>query len=171
MMELFGATYGLALPAMMLLAPLALAVLVYSYMRRGRGKPIVVASLMLLKQLKSVSAARRKFSPPLRFFFELLLLILLILALSAPFRLPHTKDLAVLIDNSLSMSATGLTVMPDQSFLEVGKETVKSYLSGLSGEFGVKVYVTSPKLTLLNPEDNSRQSAIRSLDAISFSFA
>ena len=72
-MELLGGI-GLLTPTALLVLPLAVAGLVYAYLKRGKGERRQVASTLILKRLSQVSSARKIFTPPPRFFLELLIL-------------------------------------------------------------------------------------------------
>ena len=93
----------------MFLNPIGLALLglcpllIFAYRRKLNAKKKVVSSIILLKQLKTKARKKQKIKLPLRFFFELLGLCLLALAFALP--ISKSKKIAVVIDNSQSMSA------------------------------------------------------------------
>lgn len=74
-------------------------------MRFANRKRIVVGTLFILKQIKHRALSRAKLAFPWRLLFDLLLCALLILSLAEIHLRKHGEQVAVILDNSLSMSA------------------------------------------------------------------
>jgi hypothetical protein len=79
--------------------------LIYAYRRRKSEKSATVSSLIILKTLSKKIVAKKRIKLPLRFYIELLALLTLAAAATLPS--PKIKKIAVIFDNSLSMSAQG----------------------------------------------------------------
>lgn len=172
-MQLFstiGAQFGFGIPWLLALLPLAIGVLVYAYRRRGRGTEMVVASTLLLEALKRRSAAPRKFTPPGRFFFELLVLLLLVLSAAGLYHSGAKRNVALLIDNSLSMTARDAAEQLGKTRLELAKEEATQIIGALSGmsfsEHRVEVFATNPTLKSLTAKLVSASQASLALDTI-----
>ncbi len=107
MISLFGTSLGATAPLLLLGVPLATVLLVYVYRNLGTSRHAVVSTLLFLRELPNRPTSRKKFVPPLQFWIELAALSLLSLAAAGMF-LAHTgSTIAVVIDQSLSMEATG----------------------------------------------------------------
>jgi|GEM_PF-2172207 len=169
--SLLGSNFGFAWPAALMALPLALAVLVYAYLKRGQGPRRPVATLLLLRSLKRASVSRKKFIPPARFFFELLLLTLLLLGGAGLFRENKRHTLAILIDNSLSMAAIDPEDAFGASLLEGAKRNAASFLENAGHTVQTKIYITSPVLRALSEDFEPKQLARERLQGITFAFA
>jgi hypothetical protein len=102
----FGATAMTALsPWMLAAAPVAAGMLIYIYRKRGSSTQRVVSSLFLMRSLPRATPGKRRFVPPLQFWIELLLFSLLACAAATLVLNKHGKHIAVVLDNSFSMSA------------------------------------------------------------------
>lgn len=171
MISVFGLNFGFAYPALLVLAPAALGLLIYAYLKRGRGVRRPVATLFLLGLLRRTSQARRNFVPPPRFFFELLLLLLLIAGGAGLFSKQEKQTLAVLIDNSFSMAAIDTSDALGGTLLEQALRRAASFLESSRGEFEVKVSTTSPFLQNLSPRFEPPAPARDRLAAVQFAYA
>lgn len=102
----FGTTAISALSPWLLTAlPLAAGLLVYVYRKRGSSMQRVVSSLFLLRNLPRATPGRRRFVPPVQFWIELTLFTLLACAAATLVLNKQGEHVAVVIDNSFSMSA------------------------------------------------------------------
>ena len=105
MISLFGTTIAAASPWMLLGVPCAVGLLVYVFRVRGTAQQAVVSSLLFLQELPRRPVGRKVFIPPLQFWLELAILTLLLLATAGLFLTHSGKQVAVVIDSSLSMGA------------------------------------------------------------------
>lgn len=160
---------GLGLPWAIIGIPLVLGWLVYVYRQRGQGLRLPVSTVLLLKQLKSVSRSRRSFKPPLRFFFELLGLSLLVLALAQLYRVGTEERYTILIDNSLSSGQLDSSQTPQVS-LENAKQQVRSFLGSLTASAKIELFTTSPQLQALGDGPVSPREATAALDQVAVAF-
>lgn len=131
---------GFATPYALLTVPFAASVLVYAYRKRGRGHREVVASVLILRKLKTTLSARQKFVPPPRFFVELLLVALLGLAAAGAYRQAPQERIALVLDNSLGMAAR----VGGESRLEAAKTDLRSFIESLSANTRLGLFATSP---------------------------
>ena len=168
---LFGSTYGIAAPILLLGIPLSLGLLVYAYLRKGRSKEVIVSSLLLLKSLKKIRPARKNFVPPLRFFLELLILALLTLAASGAYKSGVGQRVVVLIDNSPSMLAIDSNDPTGRSILEEALTEARSFLTNLPSETKTEIFVTSPDLHPLSAAPASPANSISTLSRVEVSYS
>lgn len=152
-------------PGLLAVAPLFVAGLFYAYKRRGRGARLLVSSTMLLRQLQQVSHARSTFVPPMRFFVELAVVLCLALAGAGISLQRPGERIAVLIDNSLSMSVEAPEDLSGHSRLELAREHAADFIALLPEQARVTVYVTTPGQRL-HRRDLSGGEAIDALDSI-----
>lgn len=138
-MAIFGSGFGVLLPMFLGLLPLGLGFLIYVYRRRGQGQRIFVASTLILKKISKPIRARRNFFPPPRFFWELLLISLIGLAAAGLYRDSGGKVIAIVIDNSLSMSAVE-PADPTRSILSKAIDRALDSLGGMSNSDKVTVF-------------------------------
>jgi len=165
------ASLGFLYPGLLILAPLAGAALIYVYLRRGQGKKLKVASLLLLKSFESTSISRKKFFPPPRFFLELLILLLLILGAAGLFFQKEASQIAIVIDNSFSMSAIDSGDVTGRSLLELAKLTAIEEGRRDYADQSVDIYITSPSLLLISSAPITSASAQSDLERVSFSYS
>lgn len=135
--------FGFTSLALLALAPVTIAALVYAYRRRGRGTERVVSSLLLLRLLERKSDARRQFHPPPRFFFELLLLLLLVLAAAGIYLRQPPLSVALLLDNSISTAARSSEQV---QVIDRIRDQASAYLASLPSHAQVTVFTTTPQL-------------------------
>ena len=141
-----------------LLLGIALPVLALAYRHQEKRTLKRVTSLLIFKNLPKRTLSFRKFKPPFRFFVEVLSLLLLLLAAAGlTLRLTSERKL-LLIDNSLSMSAIGLTGGVPESRIDEARRRIKGVVKSDLGSYDV--FVTSPVLTKIN------QSTFENLDQI-----
>ena len=88
---------------------LATPLLVLAYTRKQTRDARKVSSILLLRKLPKHSVVRKKVKLPPNFWFELLALLMLVAAASYPLYQGSGKRTAIILDNSLSMSAQGRT--------------------------------------------------------------
>lgn len=161
---------GFLAPALFVVAPLGLGVLVWVYRRKAQGKALVVPTLFLLRELKRSSQARRQFKPPPRFFFELFCILLLTLALAGMYQRRPAMRIAALIDNSISM---GKVVGDGAGETDLARAIglARSFIQSASSDSQIEIFVTSPTLRSVTDGLSSRDEGIRKLDTIKLAFA
>lgn len=162
--------WGFLYPAALISIPLGLAVLVYVYRQRAQGKAVIVPTLLLLKQLSKQSRARKRFVPPLRFYFELLCLLLLGCALAGFYEKKPAGQIALLIDNSLSM---GKIISNEGASTDLAKaiEAAENEIRALSTATKIEIFTTSPALLSLTNGFVGPNEALVALTQISLAFA
>ncbi len=165
------AAIGFAYPLALLLLPLAVAALIHAYRKHGKGKRVVVASLLLLKTLQKTVTTPRQFSPPPRFFYELLLLILLLLGACGLYFRERGQVYAVVIDNSLSMRSLVPTSSEGEDFLTLAKKDAESFLSALARDSQIALYSTSPAPRQLGDGLMSTSQALHAIQNIEAVYA
>ena len=170
MIGLFGAQFGFLYPALLAAAPVVFGLLIYAYLKRGRGTPRIVPTLLLLRSLKQRAASRSKFVPPVRFFFELLLLSLLIAAAAGLFREDTSRRFALLVDNSLSMAAHTTEDGGSETVLSLAKHEASGYLAGLPLDSKIDVFTTTPRLTLVNSSALTASQASEQINELSIAY-
>ncbi len=158
--------FGFTTPALLFLGIPIAALLVYAYLRKGRGEQLVVATTLFLRALTHKATSRKQFLPPFRFFFELLLFALLLLALSGVFKNAKGTRVAFLIDNSYSMRAKtiGGTRISEAKRIALAELTSLPLLSTVS------VYTTG-KSGFLELADVGREQAEERLSKIESYYA
>lgn len=137
-----GLPFGFALPWILVTIPIGITTLVYAYRRRARGMPKVVASVILLRQLKRRASVRRHFKPPARFFFELLLLMLLALGAAGLFQATPGERVALVIDTSLSMSARRPGATNRERRFDVAQRDAQQFLGDLGAASLIDIFPT-----------------------------
>ncbi len=162
---------GFTIPWLLAGIPAALTFLVIAYRRSAYGNRVIVPTLFLLKHLQGQPTARRKFVPPLRFFFELLLLTLVALAAAGTYLTSSRRNIALVIDNSLSMGAKDWGQTGSPNILAAALEGARDDLARLSGVARVKVYETSPRLRAISQEFESPGEAGTLLSLVRLRFA
>lgn len=168
---LSGLGLGLLSPAWLVLAPLGIGVLVYAYLRRGTGRRVVVGTLYLLKTLRRPSFSRKKFTPPPRFYLEVVLLLALALAAAGLYREGFGSRIAIVLDNSLSMTRSNPRASTALSGLDIALRDARSLVQALSRESSVEVFVTSPHLRSLSGGLVRAEQALQHLAALEPSYA
>lgn len=165
-MMAFLAGWGFLWPAGLLLFPLIMAVMLWAYLKRGSTKPLPVATLFLLRNLKSADSAKRKISLPWRFFLELALLALLLLGAIGLYGDQEASRYAFVLDNSLSMSLTDSSDPLGQSLLDIAKRDLLMYLEELPSGASVELFISSPQFMPLSKQPLSTKEAGRLLETI-----
>lgn len=160
-MELLGGI-GLLTPAALIALPLAVAGLVYAYLKRGKGERQPVASTLILKRLTKTSSARKIFTPPPRFFLELLILGLLGLAAAGLYQKSFGERIAIVVDNSLSMSAQ----RAGESALSNAIKDLDAYLNSLPSSTSVGLFLAAPSLQQIGTELFTPQRAVTEIQGI-----
>jgi hypothetical protein len=171
-MNLFaGATYGFLFPYALLAAPLAGAVLVYAYLRRGRGTRVPVGTVLLLKALRRVSSSRKKFVPPLRFFFELALVGLLLAGAAGLFKEDPRRQAAVVIDNSFSMAARDADDLAGGTLLDAAGRMAADFVAELPDQARVEVFAAAPLLRSVSGGLAAKREALARIKEVSLAHA
>jgi hypothetical protein len=133
-----------------LLLPTALSVLVLSpllilaYLNRSPRKHRFVSSLLLYRDLPRLPAIRDKIKLPWRFFLELLILLLLAVLAAYPVYETKGQRVALLLDNSLSMSA--LSSQGGLRRYDSAKEQLEKWLNLQSDKDRFTLFLSSPSL-------------------------
>lgn len=161
---MFGG-FGVLSPAYLMLIPAVLAGLLYAYRKGGRGKEIIVSTLLIFKKLTVPPRSRQKFWPPPRFFLEVLLLIGLSFAAAGLSQEGYKSRYGILVDNSLSMSALNKN---GDMLLDIAKRDAKTFLGGLAFGDGAKVCVTSPTFYCFTEEVIDAGRASDKIDDVQF---
>ncbi|MBN8550460.1 MAG: VWA domain-containing protein [Deltaproteobacteria bacterium] len=165
---LSGLNLGFVSPYWLALFPLAAGLLVFAYLRRGKGTRVPVGTLFLLRSLKRPVFSRKKFRPPPRFYFELLLLLLLIAGAAGLYKQGMGTRVAVLVDNSFSMAR----VEGDGTdLLSAAIRDAESLVRSLSGESRVEVFATSPRLRSISSGLVRPDRAVQDLKRIELAYA
>jgi len=170
-MNLFGAEYAFSTPLLLSLALPALGLLVYAYLKKGQGQRVIVASTMILQLLRKKSFMRKKFRPPLRFYIELLLILLLLCGIAGLYTLKQGNKIAIVIDNSFSMSATDPESSRGETLLKRVKREAASYIGGLNSSSQIYLLYSSPHLTPVNSDWISTSSAVAACENIKFVYS
>lgn len=144
------ASFGMLYPVALTGLPIVAGALVYAYLRRGRGRRVTVASLLLLAQLRQRAPARRRFIPPIRFIFELLLLSLLLFGVAGLYRRAAGDTVAIVVDTSLSMAARISTDALGATPLQRTRAAVEELVASGATHDQYELFVTSPTLRSLN---------------------
>lgn len=121
----------------------AVPLLVLAYRHQDQMKRRVVSSLLLLRLLPQRRLSRSKLKFPLRFFLELLALLLLSFAALSPFTKEEGKRVAVVFDNSLSMSAK-LADNSGRTRFDAGKAALFAWLAEQPGDFSYSLHTPTP---------------------------
>ncbi len=162
---------GFFSPWWLLLVPLSTAALVYVYRRRGTGQRVLVGTLFLLRSLKRPSFSRKQFHPPPRFYFELFLLLALSLGAAGLYRQGMGNRVAIVIDNSLSMSRSNPRGSTATTALDLALAESRSVVQSLAAESTVEVFITSPHLISLTKGQVNKDAALAALGTVSFAYA
>jgi hypothetical protein len=143
---------------------LGLPLLMLAYLKQDRQTKLFVSSTILLSKLTNKRASKRKLKLPFRFFVELLALLFLVLALANPIFKEEKTKIAIVVDNSLSMTAGGAA-----SRLSASKRELAELLPDFSSKFSYTVYQTSPSLKLVgeNLSSNQTEEKIEKIEASS----
>ncbi len=171
MISIFSSTFSFSSPLWLLAIPLGLAILVYAYLRHGRGEKLVVPTLFILQKLKRTASSRKNFVPPPRFFFELLLLSLLIAGGAGLYLQEEGQKIAVLIDNSFSMKAADPSSGQNKTLFSEAIERASLELSSEPSSSTAKIFSTSPALREINPEFEPVADALELLNEIKPEYA
>lgn len=149
-------TFSFGAPYLLALLPLGFAYLFYVYRKGGSPKPVIISSLLVLKQFEGKPISRRKFAPPLRILLELLLFLLIALGAARLAQQGDVQDVTLILDNSFGTKAR----------MEGGKQVwdgikgeALSYLSSLPSTARVRLFVTSPNSRALTDRPVSPQEA------------
>jgi hypothetical protein len=125
------------------LAPL----LALAYRRSRPSRRTVVSSVLLLKALERRRPVRQRIKLPFRFFLELLALLLLAAAAAIPVLRSPAENIAIVVDNSLSMSATSGDPIESETRLELAKKEALERISSAPLGSTFSVFATSPRMT------------------------
>lgn len=153
------APIGFTSPLLLGLIPLSLGYLLYIYLKRGAGQKIVVSSTLIFGQLHRFSVARKNLNIPWRLLLELALFCLLALGAAGTFLSGSGERIALIIDNSFSMSAWS-SPAHNQTLLDIAKNSARQYLRSLPSTAQVKVFQVAPNLTSIKSAWSYPDSAI-----------
>ncbi len=153
----------------MLFAAALAPLLVLAYRRSRPSKRSIVSSVMLLRVLERRRPIKQRIKLPFRFFLELLALLLLAAAAAVPVLQSPTENIAVVIDNSLSMSAPAGDAIAGESRLDAAKRAASEIIKSAPLGSTFSVFSTSPHMTDLavGPADAAAAAAL--VAGISFS--
>lgn len=162
--------FALTTPSLLWLLPAVLFGLVYIYRMRGQAQRVLVASTLLLSQLKRKSNSRKIFVPNTRFWYELLVLILLLLLAAGISYISESRRVIVVIDNSLSMSqrdGSSVNFLKADSglLLNLALEQARSHLLSYDPS-QVRVFALAPSLTEITEGWSSVARAEKALEQI-----
>lgn len=169
MSALFSGSLGMLYPLMLLFGVPAIAALIYAYLRRGKGKRVIVASTLIMAALQKSPSSRERFVPPLRFFFELLLLLLLLAGAAGLYSYGDSSRISIIVDNSMSMSAQDQS-RRGKTLLEVAKQEARVQAQLQSSNSTFHIWVTSPSLRLLTNEFTNKGEALKVIDSVQQAF-
>lgn len=133
--------------------------LILAYLRQKRLPRIVVSSTLILKELTKHVVAKRKFKPPLRFFLELLAMLLLAIAAAGPFMSSSGKNIAIVIDTSMSMSARRGASNNSLQRIDEALSLANNFLSKQNNSSRFTCYSSSPTFTQVGPADLTSDAA------------
>ncbi len=162
--------FGLLYPLSLLLVPLGVAALVWAYRKHGQGKRTVVSSTFLFEALREKASFRKKFRPPLRFFLELLLLFALIAGAAGLYRNDSGEHVALVLDNSLSMSAEYFREGMVRSRFDRAKVQARTLIDSLASTTQLSLFVVSPELEQVGESEMSLGEAKERLDELSVGY-
>lgn len=154
----FTAPYYLLISVPLLLG------LLYAYRQKSNKNYKKVSTLFLFEKLRSRSLIAQKIKLPWRFLAELLAFILLLLALAGLGMPAKASKIAVIIDNSLSMSAQNGA----KSLLESAKAAAIAGLASLPADAQVAVYNSSIEKFVSVAEARNQINAIKINSTASF---
>ncbi len=131
-----------------LLSPL----LLLAYLKRTPSRKQLVSSILILKKLTKQITIKQRIKLPPRFYLEALILLLLLLIAAKPRFSSGEKQIAVLIDSSLSMRA-----VDDETGLTRLKKAKKELSNLVSAESSAtySLYSSSPVLKQLGEDGMS----------------
>ena len=165
MSSLFGLSFGALWPGFLAALPLAIGCLVYLFRAKGISEPKVTSSLFILKKLPSFTPSRRRFVPPLQFWLELLVALALVLAASGIYQSSAGKRIAVVIDNSKSMSAV---FTPGETRLEAARRIAAVDISGAEASTKFSIFSAAKTLVEVSDKDKATTSSngVATLDKV-----
>ena len=141
-------------------------ILIFAYLKSEKNKKKKVSSIIILKKLNKKKSISKKIKLPLRFYLELLALLLIAFAAAKPMLNDDRFQVAVVLDNSLSMAAKN---EQDQTRLEVAKTDLKQTLDKLSSSLSYSLYTSSPKLKIFGPEKVGLSKVKNLINEVSYS--
>lgn len=149
-------------PLWLLSIPIATALLVYVYRKRGRGTRVVVATNFILQKLPRELRSRSSFLPPPRFFFECLLAILIGLLLAGIEQEQETKNIAILVDNSYHTRA----LFSNETRLARIIQKAQASISSFPRDATVTLFSTAPFPTQIGESYLSTTEAWNTLESV-----
>lgn len=168
---LAGLQLGFLAPSWLALLPAAAAVLVFAYLRRGKGQHVQVGTLFLLRALKRPVFSRKKFRPPPRFYVELLLLLLLSLGAAGLYKQGMGTRIAILIDNSFSMARVQGGDAGGADQLSIALRDAASLVRSFSSESKVEIFASSPHEVSVSGSLSRPDKALEDLKRIELAYA
>jgi len=170
MISVWGISFGVLSPLVLLAVPPVLGILVYAYLRRGRAKQVLVSSVVIFKNLKRKSFSRKNFVPPFRFFFELALLLLLLMGAAGLYHLGAGKRIALVMDNSFSMAAKP-NAGASAELIELAKDAATEFVSGLDYNSQIEVFGIGPELKSLTSGLVSSSDAVNAISNLQIAYS
>lgn len=131
----------------MLSAALLAPLLVLAYRRSRPSRRSVVSSVMLLRHLERRRPIRQRIKLPFRFFLELLAALLLAAAAAIPVLRSPAENIAVVIDNSLSMAAVSGDPLGLETRLALAKKQAADFIRSAPLNSTFSVFTTSPHMS------------------------
>lgn len=131
--------------------------LIFAYLKRRDLKPRIVSSILLLKALHKKPIPRKRFKPPLRFFLELAALLLLATAAAWPVYRGGGRNLALLLDNSLSMKAKN---QEGKNRFDLALNALSKWLDDQPETNSYAVYALAPTLARQGASQVSKREAL-----------
>jgi hypothetical protein len=168
MISLAGSTISALYPWALAALPLAAGLLVYVYRKKGSSSAQVVSSLFLLKNLPRATPGRRRFVPPLQFWIELSLFLFLGCAAATLILSESGKQIAIVVDTSLSMAATDSA---NTTSLTYAKSAASADISQMFSPARFSVFSANSTLAAITERGVSSASAVAALPSIEASFA
>ncbi|MCB0339616.1 MAG: hypothetical protein KDD53_08430, partial [Bdellovibrionales bacterium] len=166
----FLSSIGFGNPLLWLVSPLIIGALIYAYRKKGRGKRVIVSSLLLMKELRQKTATRKTSIPPLRFLFELLLLLLLLFIATEPWIKGNAFQVSIIVDNSLSMAAIEQS-STNETLLKTAIVSAQEYIKALPQDCSIELWFSAPYPSTVSEDPLSSYEAISRLEKIAPAFA
>jgi len=160
MITIFGTSLAAYAPWFLLAIPVATAILVYTFRARGSSATTVTSSLFLVAKLPLHLPARRTFLPPPQFWLELCAFLLLCAAAAGLSLANAGRRVAVLIDNSTSMSARTTT---QSTLLDEAKRLAQSDIAQALNTHRFEIFSVASELI---PVTDGAVSSSRAASAI-----
>jgi len=137
--------------------------LVLAYLKRRSERLQMVSSVLLLKTLPKHPIRKRRFKPPLRFFLEALSLLLLAIAAAVPIFKEGGERVAVVLDNSMSMSAL---VSNSETRFQKAIVDLSKWLDEKNSSNLYTLFTAAPSMTVVGDKDVSASKLLAAIKDI-----